>query len=96
MGRPYYFELDTEYPDIFATIKLPTDEIEVKIHEKHCCFTMINPDGGLDLILPDGIYEKIRTGEAAITFQTTPVPAGHICPDGRNRKLTGIRIIQLN
>jgi hypothetical protein len=68
MKQPYSFELQTEYPEVFASIKLPVAVITVTVNGEFCCNAGISSEGVLDLLLPEETYRNLRADQAKMLF----------------------------
>lgn len=67
MKQPYSFELATEYSEEIANILLPA-RVPVTYNDELCCYTILNEDGVLEVLLPEGVYDRIMSGRARLTF----------------------------
>ncbi len=86
MNRSYSFELAIEYPEAIANILLPV-RVRVTYRDQLRCYSIINEDGLLDVVLPEADYEKIQNGQARLEF-----PRQQHSPDEPDQ-LMGIEIV---
>ena len=66
--KPYSFELESEYPEVFGSFKLPVAVVRVLVDNKFCCNAGISTYGTLDLMLPAETYQNLRAGKARMLF----------------------------
>jgi hypothetical protein len=89
--EPYFFELACDFPEVFGSVQLPTGRISVSVNGEFCCDTIIYEDGGLDVMLPDGVFDKIKRGEATIVFPTVEAVSEN--RPGRTEQLISIEVV---
>lgn len=91
--NPYSFELAADFPEVFAAIKLPTGKIAVSSHGRFCCYTIVNADGSVDVLLPEEVYIRIKTDRATVLLQTIRVPPECVGNTECGEELIAIEIV---
>lgn len=92
--KPYLVELQKHHSDLLAEVRIPTGRIAVFVHGELSCYTELNETGFLDLMLPDGIFEQLESGEAVFQFPTREIPSDQLKPDGRTKRIGSVHIVR--
>lgn len=93
--KPYSFELAADFPEVFTAIKLPSGKIPVSTHGEFCCYTMVNPDGCVDVLLPEESYLRIKANRATVLLQIIKGPPNSVPDGGRLEELIAIEVVDV-